>query len=243
MGDSELREMLSYTWRDTWRDTWKKRKKKTSLKEVMGAEQDFCCEAVRKRHSTKAAKKEEIQNEIQQKKIGERKEKKIQETEVTFYQFWCECIDWEMIKLFYALLMLFFCMVGLSCFLYLLFVFNFNENLWYFYFPAGKKYRDRFWPEKDLERLFYKMWGLGLQTNVTHHDPLQATLPHVSVELVKSHIPLVYVLACLLAFIVFCLAYFIIFYWVAKGNLDLPRFFQDLEFELTRNHCLERTRG
>ena len=54
----------------------------------MGAEQDFCCEAVRKRYSIKSAKKEEIQNEIQQKKIGEKKEKKIQETSVTFYQFW-----------------------------------------------------------------------------------------------------------------------------------------------------------
>jgi len=110
----------------------------------MAAEQDFCCEAVRKRYSTKAAKKDEIRNEIQEKKIGEKKEKNIQETSVTFYQFWCECIDWDMIKLFYALLMLFFCMVGFTCFLYLLFVFNYNENLWYFYFPAGKKYRDRF---------------------------------------------------------------------------------------------------
>ena len=54
----------------------------------MAAEQDFCCEAVRKRYSTKAAKKEEIRNEIQEKKIGEKKEKNIQETSVTFYQFW-----------------------------------------------------------------------------------------------------------------------------------------------------------
>ena len=54
----------------------------------MGAEKDFCCEAVRKRYSTKEAKKVEIQNEIQKKENGEKKEKKIQETEVTFYQFW-----------------------------------------------------------------------------------------------------------------------------------------------------------
>ena len=56
----------------------------------------------------------------------------------------CECIDWDMIKLFYALLMLFFCAVGMTCFLYLFYVFNFNENLWYFYFPVGKRYRERF---------------------------------------------------------------------------------------------------
>ena len=53
--------------------------------------------------------------------------------------------------------------------------------------------------------------GPGLNTNLT-----QQSLPTVSVELVKSHIPLVYTLACLLAFLVFGLAYFIIFKWVAK---------------------------
>ena len=57
----------------------------------MGAEKDFCCEAVRKRYS-KEAKKVEIKNEIQQKENGEKKEKKIQETEVTFYQFWWESL-------------------------------------------------------------------------------------------------------------------------------------------------------
>jgi len=92
------------------------------------------------------------------------------------------------------------------------------------------------------------MWepGFILDPNVTHHNPpLESSLTNVSVELVKSHIPLVYTLACLFAFLVFGLAYFIIFKWVAKGSLDLPRFFQDLEFVLaeTRSRFEERTSG
>jgi len=110
----------------------------------MGAEQDFCCEAVRRRHAERSTKKQEKVNQSQQLKQAEDREKKIHDTDVTFYQFWCECIDWDMIKLFYALLMLFFCAVGMTCFLYLFYVFNFNENLWYFYFPVGKRYRERF---------------------------------------------------------------------------------------------------
>ena len=78
-----------------------------SLKEAMGAEQDFCCEAVRKRYSIKSAKKEEIQNEIQRKKVGEKKEQKIQETSVTFYQFW-----WEHFT--HSLYPKYFCLAGVS---------------------------------------------------------------------------------------------------------------------------------
>ena len=50
--------------------------------------------------------------------------------------FWYECVDWDMIKLFYALMMLFFTMVGVFTFIYLLYCFNFNEKMWYFYFPG-----------------------------------------------------------------------------------------------------------
>ena len=50
--------------------------------------------------------------------------------------FWYECVDWDMIKLFYALMMLFFCTVGFTCMIYLLYVFNYNEKLWYYYFPV-----------------------------------------------------------------------------------------------------------
>ena len=50
--------------------------------------------------------------------------------------FWYECVDWDMIKLFYALMMLFFTMVGVFVLLYLLYCFNFNEKMWYWYFPG-----------------------------------------------------------------------------------------------------------
>ena len=119
----------------------------------MGAEADFCCEAVRKRHaqlnnSTSAGNgdpgssgkkkngsyKEEMRNAIA-------REKKIQKTKVSFFDFWYECVDWEMLKLFYALLMLFFCTVGIAVALYLLYVFNFNEKLWYFYFPVREGFK------------------------------------------------------------------------------------------------------
>ena len=50
--------------------------------------------------------------------------------------FWYECVDWDMIKLFYALMMLFFTMVGVFTFIYLLYLFNFNEKMWYYYFPG-----------------------------------------------------------------------------------------------------------
>ena len=50
--------------------------------------------------------------------------------------FWYECVDWDMIKLFYALMMLFFTMVGVSTFLYLFYCFNYNERMWYYYFPG-----------------------------------------------------------------------------------------------------------
>ena len=110
----------------------------------MGAELEFCCEAVRRRRAGRQAEASHKLSQSQQVQLAEDKERKIQDTDVTFYQFWCECIDWDMIKLFYALLMLFFCVVGIACFFYLFYVFNYNENLWYFYFPVGKKYREGF---------------------------------------------------------------------------------------------------
>merc|ERR1712029_474414 len=113
----------------------------------MGTENDFCCEAVRKRHSENGTINKAVENgdsRRQEKKQAVAKEKKINKTQVTFFDFWYECIDWDMIKLFYALLMLFFCTVGLAVFLYLFYVFNFNEKLWYFYFPVTRRYGDRF---------------------------------------------------------------------------------------------------
>ena len=66
------------------------------------------------------------------------KEKKINHTKVGFMDFWYECVDWDMIKLFYAMVMLFFTMVGVFTFIYLFYCFNFNEKMWYYYFP-GKR--------------------------------------------------------------------------------------------------------
>lgn len=54
----------------------------------MGAEQDFCCEAVRRRHAERSTKKQEKVNQSQQLKQAEDREKKIHDTDVTFYQFW-----------------------------------------------------------------------------------------------------------------------------------------------------------
>jgi len=121
----------------------------------MGAENDFCCEAVRKRHAqvnnldtngTESRKSKENGVFKEEMKKARANEKIIKKTKVSFFDFWYECIDWDMIKLFYALLMLFFCTVGFAVFFYLFYVFNFNEKLWYFYFPVSRRYRDGFWP-------------------------------------------------------------------------------------------------
>ena len=48
----------------------------------MGAEMEFCCEAVRRRRTGQRL------SQSQQVKIAEDKERKITDTSVTFYQFW-----------------------------------------------------------------------------------------------------------------------------------------------------------
>ena len=117
----------------------------------MGGENEFCCEAVRKRHANNSVSGSggEGQQQGRRRKINGltssyrddlktalAREKKINKTKVSFFDFWYECIDWDMIKLFYALMMLFFCTVGFTCMIYLLYVFNYNEKLWYYYFPV-----------------------------------------------------------------------------------------------------------
>ena len=57
---------------------------------------------------------------------------RISQTNVSFMDFWFQCLDWEMLRLFFGLLMLFFCSVGIASLLYLFFVFSFNEKLWYY---------------------------------------------------------------------------------------------------------------
>ena len=64
----------------------------------MGAENDFCCEAVRRRHAeTNGAKKKNGTYKEEMKNAAIR-EKKINKTQVSFFDFWYECIDWDMIK-------------------------------------------------------------------------------------------------------------------------------------------------
>ena len=121
----------------------------------MAADTDYCCEAVRKRFAAAGAGAGEATNGSadtkqkirengggagptarDQQKSAMAKEKKINKTKVSFFDFWYECIDWDMIKLFYAMMMLFFCTVGFTTMIYLLYVFNYNENMWYYYFPG-----------------------------------------------------------------------------------------------------------
>jgi len=71
------------------------------------------------------------------------------------------------------------------------------------------------------------MWRI----NATISQLPMSRLTSVSMELVRSDNGLIYALACLFAFLTFGLAYFIVFRWVAKGNLDMPRF-EDSELQI-----------
>lgn len=114
--------------------------------------EDFCCEAVKEAVSGAqgAVRKRIKENGVtrdsnkEQEKKAMAQEKKINHTKVGFMDFWYECVDWDMIKLFYALMMLFFTMVGVFTFIYLLYCFNFNEKMWYWYFPVSRRYREEF---------------------------------------------------------------------------------------------------
>merc|ERR1711915_234880 len=54
---------------------------------------------------------------------------RISQTNVSFLEFWLQCLDWKMLRLF-------FFFVGVASLIYLFFVFNFNEKLWNNYFPS-----------------------------------------------------------------------------------------------------------
>jgi len=64
---------------------------------------------------------------------------RISQTNVSFLEFWLQCLDWKMLRLFFTLLVLFFFFVGVASLIYLFFVFNFNEKLWNNYFPSRAK--------------------------------------------------------------------------------------------------------
>jgi len=115
-----------------------------------------CCDAVKHRIIPKLTQSEKNDNGGEKKQNGTHKSSKnsdsnikketseerverISHTKVSFLEFWFQCLDWEMLRLFFGLLMLFFTFVGIVSFLYLCFVFSFNEKLWYFYFPVSKR--------------------------------------------------------------------------------------------------------
>ena len=119
-----------------------------------------CCDAMRHRVIPKLTQSEKNDTTGEKKQSGgqkrnnkavlngkietsEERVERINHTSVSFMQFWFQCLDWEMLRLFFGLLMLFFTLVGIISFIYLCFVFAFNEKLWYFYFPVSK--REELW--------------------------------------------------------------------------------------------------
>ena len=120
----------------------------------MGSDSDACCDAMKQRiipritksdtngteRKSSAIKRKGFKEDSNEKKESvEERIVRIDQTKVTFMEFWYECLDWEMLRLFFGLLLLFFTMVGIASLLYLMFVFNYREKLWYFYFPVGKR--------------------------------------------------------------------------------------------------------
>jgi len=115
-----------------------------------------CCDAVKHRLIPKLREKNSSNlkrktNDVGtvtngKKETSEERVQRISHTHVSFMEFWFQCLDWEMLKLFFALLMLFLCAVGFATLLYLFLVFFLKENLWYYYFPLGK--REELWFEE-----------------------------------------------------------------------------------------------
>jgi len=115
-----------------------------------------CCDAMRHRIIPKLTQSEKNDSAGEKKQSGAQKRnskseingkietseervERINNTRVSFMEFWFQCLDWEMLRLAFGLLLLFFTLVGIICFIYLCFVFSFNEKLWYFYFPVSKR--------------------------------------------------------------------------------------------------------
>jgi len=61
---------------------------------------------------------------------------RIKKTEVTLSDFFNQCLDFEMLKLFFGFLFVFFCTVGLATIFYLFFIFLFKKKMWNFYFGS-----------------------------------------------------------------------------------------------------------
>ena len=107
----------------------------------MAGEEQFCCEAVRRRHirnipSLALAKDPDTvagSKSIKRESTEERVER-ISQTRVPLCQFWFHCLDWEMLRLFATLFILFFITVAIASILYLFLIYCFNAKLWQYYY-------------------------------------------------------------------------------------------------------------
>jgi len=90
-----------------------------------------CCDAMRHRiipKLTKSAKSDQngekkesglkkrdtISEPNGRKETSEERVDRISHTNVSFMEFWFQCLDWEMLRLFFGLLLLFFVFVGIA---------------------------------------------------------------------------------------------------------------------------------
>jgi len=61
---------------------------------------------------------------------------RISNVKISFSDFFVKCIDHEMLKLFFGLLLAFLILVGLCTCMYLVFIFFFKPSMWNLYFPS-----------------------------------------------------------------------------------------------------------
>ena len=120
--------------------------------------------------------------------------------------------------------MLFFCTVGIATFLYLLYVFNYNEKLWYYYFPVSRRYQSEFWPDRDANML--------PNASLNDHSALQHTptiadssdskfVEKISVEIVKmENLQAMFGATFVLTFFFFLIVYYSILRWVIKVRIN-----------------------
>lgn len=70
------------------------------------------------------------------------REERIKKTEVSIADFFSQCVDYDMLKLFFGLLLIFFCTVGLATLFYLFFIYLFKAKMWNFYFPSHEAHEE-----------------------------------------------------------------------------------------------------
>ncbi len=83
--------------------------------------------------SKQSDKKNKDVEEIVDKQLKRIRE--IESTKVGLKEF-LQCLDWSMLGLFVKGMLAYFTIGGILCLIFLCFVYKFNEQLWYEYFPA-----------------------------------------------------------------------------------------------------------